>query len=476
MAAKRLEMNPDRLFDPDPAVRGLARELYEPNKDRPLVCPHTHVDPNLFSEPNASFGNPSEMIVTPDHYLTRMLYSHGIPLEDLGVPRTDCGKVERDPRKIWQTFADNYQLFAGTPTGYWLNHAFSEVFGVDVKLDGETATEIYDHIEGKLKSPEFSPRALYDRFGIEVLCTTDPAASDLGSHDAIRKYSGWHGNIRPTFRPDKVVNNVGTPEWRTSIMELGRASGIEIADYGSFVRALEQRRQYFRQMGATATDHAVLTPCTDEMHPGYLESIFKKALGVRVDDVSNDTRRFSAHMLMEMARMSCDDGLVMQLHPGSYRNHNPAVSERHGPDRGFDIPVQVDFTQGLKPLLDKYGNSKALTLVLFTLDEDTYSRELAPLTAYPAVKLGPPWWFHDSPNGIARYLERVAETAGFYNLAGFNDDTRAFPSIPGRHDVWRRCCANYLAQRVATGMMDMEDAGKAMEYLSYGAAKETYRL
>ncbi len=466
-------LHPDRLFSPEPHLRNLARELYGSVAGLPIVSPHGHVDPRLFADPNAAFGSPADLFIIPDHYVTRMLYSQGIPLEKLGVPRADGGPVETDHRQIWRTFCAHFHLFRATPSGFWLRHELSEVFGVDETPSAANADRLYDRISEKLASPEFSPRALFRRFRIEVLATTDAATDTLESHRAIRA-SGWDGRIIPTFRPDGVVN-LDTPGWKGNIERLGAVSGIDVVDYSSFIRALEERRAFFRSMGATATDHAVLIPATAQLSPREADAIFQRALKGQAD--ADDALRFSAHMLMEMARMSIEDGLVMQLHPGSLRNHNRSIYERFGPDKGADIPIQTEYTRNLLPLLNKYGNDSRLTLIVFTLDESTYSRELAPLAGhYPALKLGPPWWFLDSFNGIMRYFERVIETAGLYNTAGFNDDTRAFCSIPARHDLWRRACANWVAGLVARHIVEMDEALEMMQELAVGLARRAYRL
>ncbi|NOZ28667.1 MAG: glucuronate isomerase [Chloroflexi bacterium] len=468
-----IELPEDRYFSSEPSRRRVARELYETVAHLPLVCPHGHVDPRLFADPDYTFGSPTELLLIPDHYVFRMLYSQGIPLEDLGIPRRDGGPTETDHRKIWQIFAENFHLFRGTPTGVWLRDELYSVFGVREKLTGETAQAIYDQIDAKLKSPEFKPRRLYEQFNIEVLCTTDAATDTLAHHRAIRE-SGWSGRILPTFRPDAVVN-LDAPGWRENIETLSAVSGIDVKDYRSYIRALESRRAFFKEMGARATDHAALTAYTEELSEAEADRIFQRAL--KGEATEEDAARFSAHMLMEMARMSIEDGLVMQLHVGAYRNHNPLIYERFGPDMGADIPVAAEFTRNLRPLLSKYGNDRRLTLILFNLDESTYARELAPLAGhYPSVFLGPPWWFYDSLNGIRRYFDLVMETAGIYNTVGFNDDTRAYPSIPARHDLWRRSACDWVAGLVVRGIVDEEDAREMVYELAYGLAKRAYRL
>jgi glucuronate isomerase len=402
-----------------------------------------------------------------------MLYSQGVSLEALGIPRTDGGPVETDHRKIWQVFAEHFYLFRGTPTGAWLAHELHDVFGVREKLSGDTAQTVYDQIEAKLAEPEFRPRALFESFNIEVLCTTDAATNTLAHHQAIRD-SGWKGVIRPTFRPDAVVN-IDTPGWKENIDTLSAVSGISVDSYVSFIRALEQRRAFFTQMGATATDHGAVSAYTAELSPAEAEAIFQRALNGKA--TADDAQRFTAHMMMESARMSIDDGLVMQFHVGSIHDYNARIFEQFGADMGADIPVRSEFTHNLRPLLNKYGNDTRLTLIVFTLDESTYTRELAPLAGhFPAMRLGPAWWFHDSINGMARYRDQVMETAGLYNTVGFNDDTRAFPSIPARHDLARRVDANWIAGLVVRGIVDREDASEMAKDCAYRLAKRAYKL
>jgi glucuronate isomerase len=464
--------HPDRYFSPDPGVRSLARQLYERVRGLPLVCPHGHVDPRLLAE-NQPFPNPAELFIIPDHYVFRMLYSQGVPLESLGVPRKDGGPVETDPRRIWQTFADHFYLFRATPTGCWFQDELAEVFGIEEPLQPSNAMRIYDQIQEKLNLPEFRPRALFERFNIEVLCTTDSACDSLKYHRQISE-SGWKGRILPTFRPDAAVDLLA-PGWQEEVRQLGRLTGIDTGAFKGFIAALEKRRAVFRAWGAVATDHAVLEPYTEELDAVTAEAIFARAL--KGEATAEDARRFTAHMLMEFARMSAEDGLVMQLHPGSFRNHNQWIYERFGPDKGCDIPVATEFTRNLRALLNKYGNHPRFRLVLFTLDESTYSRELAPLAGhYPAVRLGPPWWFHDSIEGMLRYRRRVTETAGIYNTAGFNDDTRAFLSIPVRHDLNRRVDCTFLADLAARHIITEQEAEEMAVELAYRLARKTYRF
>ena len=372
---QKWHLHEDRYFNPDPAQRSIASELYRSVADLPIISPHGHVDPRLLADEKASFGTPADLFIIPDHYVFRMLYSQGISLENLGIPRRDGGPTEKDHRKVWQIFADHFYLFRGTPTGVWLADELTRVFGIEEKLTGQNAQSIYDQIEAKLKLPEFRPRALFKRFNIEVMCTTDAATDPLTHHQALRK-SGWDGNIRPTFRPDAVVDLL-TPGWSDNVKALSKASGINVTSYKEFIRALENRRAFFKSMGAVATDHASETAYTAELGPSETEAIFQRALQGKTG--LEDARRFTAHMIMEFARMSIDDGLVMQLHVGSIRDHNNLIYQRFGANMGADIPTQSEFTHNLRPLLNKYGTDSRLTLILFTLDESTYSRELAPL-------------------------------------------------------------------------------------------------
>jgi glucuronate isomerase len=458
-------LHPDRFFDPEPAVRRAARAVYEETRELPILSPHGHVDPALLAH-NDSFGGPTTLFLTPDHYLLRMLYSRGLPFEEFGPAA--------NPRQAWQLFADHYYLFQGTPSGIWLDHELHEVFGLSTRLTGENAQHLYDELTEKLASPEFRPRALFERFRVEALCTTDRASDTLEAHRAIRA-SGLRGRVIPCLRPDALLKIAARDAWRAELAAVENVSNTRITDFEAFMRAVATRRQFFKSAGATATDHAVVEPYTASLSPQQAERLFQSARAGLA--TAEDERRFEAHMLMEMARLSIEDGLVMQLHAGALRNHNHSLFERFGADTGADIPVTVEFTRNLQPLLNAYGNDPRLTLILFTLDEGTYSRELAPLAGhYPALRLGPPWWFHDSPNGMRRFREHTTETAGFYNTAGFNDDTRAFCSIPARHDLARRMDANYLGGLVARHIIDLADARRLGRTLAYDLVKETYKL
>jgi glucuronate isomerase len=465
-------MHPDRCFDAEPGVRRVARELYEGTRALPIVSPHGHVDARLLAT-NEPFPDPAALLVTPDHYVLRMLYARGVPLESLGVAPRDEGPFERDPRRIWRRFAERYGVYAGTPTGLWLNYELHELFGIRERLNADTADRVYDAIAERLASPELRPRALFDRFNIELLATTDAASDSLEHHQAIRR-SGWNARVIPTFRPDGVFR-ICSSGWKGAVAALGSAVGRTVESAEQLMAALAARRAFFKQMGATATDHGVTEPYTDIVSAGEAEQLFERAS--RGEATAADQRRWEAHLLMTMARLSAEDGLVMQLHAGAFRDHHARLFERFGPDIGGDIPITTEYTRNLRPLLDAFGGEERFSLILFTLDESTYSRELAPLAGhYPAVRLGAPWWFHDSLDGMTRFLDRTAETAGIDKLAGFTDDTRAFCSIPARHDLSRRVQANWLARLVSRHLIDLSDAHAFARRLAYDLAKQSYKL
>lgn len=462
----------DRLFPLDPSARALARDLYESVADLPIFSPHGHTDPAWFAL-NLAFLDPARLLITPDHYVFRMLYSQGVALENLGITRNDGAKVETDPREIWRTFAAHYYLFRATPSQLWMDHALTEVFGVTEPLNADTADLIYDHIAACLSEPSYRPRALFDRFNVHALSTTDSALDPLEHHQTIAA-SDWTGRVIPTYRPDAVIDP-DMPGFAANVARLGALTGQDTETWNGYLEAHRARRAFFKAAGATATDHGHADPHTANLDPATASALFDKVISGHASHT--ERMLFRAQMLTEMAGMSIEDGLVMQLHPGSLRNHAPDIFGAFGPDMGFDIPKSVDYTLALKPLLDKHGLDPNLTLIVFTLDETTYSRELAPLAGvYPALKLGPAWWFFDSPEGMRRFREATTETAGFYNTVGFNDDTRAFCSIPARHDVARRVDCAYLATLVATGRLSRADAFDVAHDLAYRLAKRAYKL
>ncbi len=461
-------LHEDRLFPADPSACDIAKRIYESVRGLRIVSPHGHTQAAWFAQ-NQPFPNPPKLFVHPDHYIYRMLYSQGISLEDLEIGAPEI----KNPRKVWRTFAEHYYLFRGTPTRIWLDFAFQELFGLNERLSTQTADVIFDTISEKLRTPEFLPRALYERFNIEVLATTDSPIDSLDDHRLIRD-SEWKARIVPTFRPDSVVD-ADFADFRKNIEKLGEQTGEDTGRWKGYVRALEETRARFKEVGCTATDHGHPTARTANLSRKAASDLFSRMLAGRAD--AQQQELFRAQMLTEMARMSVEDGLVMQIHPGIARNHNRQLYERYGRDIGADIPTPTNYVDALRPLLDRFGNEPDLTFILFTLDESTYSRELAPLAGhYPCLRLGPPWWFHDSPEGMMRFREHVIETAGFYNTVGFNDDTRAFLSIPGRHDVARRMDCAYLAKLVAEHRLDEDEAFVVARDLAYELVRRAYRF
>jgi glucuronate isomerase len=461
-------LHDDRLFPADPATRSISRRLYASVRELPILSPHGHTQAAWFAK-NQAFPDPATLFIQPDHYVHRMLYSQGVSLDDLEI---GAGEI-KDPRKVWRIFAEHYYLFRGTPTRLWLDFAFQELFGLDERLTDQTADLYFDTISAKLKTPGFLPRALFERFRIEVLATTDSALDTLADHIAIRE-SGWTGRVLPTFRPDSVVD----PEFAgfaENVVKLGEQTGEDSASWKGYLAALRRARARFRALGATATDHGHPTANTADLSGSACSALFEKVRAGNSDAGENEL--FRAQMLTEMARMSLDDGLVIQFHPGSVRNHNLQLFRKFGRDMGADIPAQTNYVEGLRPLLNLFGNESGLTIILFTLDESTYSRELAPLAGhYPCLRLGPPWWFHDSPEGMMRFRESVTETAGFYNTVGFNDDTRAFLSIPARHDVARRVDCSYLARLVAEHRLNEDEAFELAQDLTNNLVRRAYKL
>ena len=462
----------DLLFPAEAGVRTIARDLYAAVKDLPIVSPHGHTDPRWYAldEP---FPDPAQLLIVPDHYIFRMLFSQGVRLEDLGVPTLDGSSVETDGRAIWRRFAEHYHLFRGTPTRLWFDYVLSDLFGIDEPLTAATADAHYDRIAALLATDAYRPRALFKRFNIEAIATTEGALDDLKWHRMIRD-SGWDGRVVTAYRPDSVVD----PDFEGfvgNLDRLGEITGCDTGTWGGYLDAHRKRRAYFKEFGATSSDHGHPTAETANLSDAAAEELFNRVR--RGSDDERERRLFRAQMLTEMARMSLDDGLVLQIHPGSWRNHSPAMMQKFGRDKGFDIPTSTNYVASLKPLLDAVGTERNLTVVAFTLDETSYARELAPLAGvYPALKLGPAWWFHDSPEGMRRFREMTTETAGFYNTVGFNDDTRAFPSIPARHDVARRVDCAFLARLVSEHRLREDEAHELAQELAYTLAKKAYRL
>ncbi|WP_353707683.1 glucuronate isomerase [Cellulosimicrobium sp. ES-005] len=477
-------LHPDRALPADPVLRPLAREVYAATRDLPIVSMHGHVDAALLAD-DASFGDPAALFVTPDHYLVRMLVAqstspHGAPgvrgVQDLGVapvPGAPDGTApaETDPREIWRRFCAGWHLFRGTPTRYWTEHALVEVFGAPVRPSAQTADALYDHLVDRLARPEFRPRALFEQFGLELLATTDPAQSPLADHARLAA-DGWGERVVPTFRPDPLLH-VDRADWAAQVAELGAAAGTDVVDYRSYLDALRARRAAFVAAGARATDHGHRTADTTPLDDADAARVLDRAL--RGEATAADARAFSAHMLFQMAAMSAEDGLVMQLHPGVLRDHCAGVVQAYGPDRGYDIPERTEYVRALRPVLEAFGHHPGFRMIAFTVDEDTFSRELAPLAGvYPALRLGAPWWFLDTPDGMRRFREAATDTAGFYNTSGFVDDTRAFCSIPARHDLARRIDAGHLARLVAEHRLDFDEAIDTAVDLAYHLPRASY--
>ena len=469
--ARPLELHPDRLFPADPATRAIARTLYAEIADLPIVSPHGHTDAGWFAD-NAAWTDATSLLLAPDHYIYRMLHSQGIDLDALAIPRRS-GTLATDPRAAWAVFAQNYHLFRGTPSRLWFDHVFAEVFGFDVALEAGTADLYFDTIVEKLATPAFRPRALFDRFKIDFLATTEGAQDDLGAHQRVRA-SGWGGRVVTTYRPDGVID-VEHEQFAGAMTRFAEVTGEDVYSWKGYLAAHRKRRADFRRCGATATDHGHPTAQTANLSAVEAEALFAKIVGGRWTPA--DAELFRAQMLTEMAGMSVDDGMVMQIHPGAFRNHNAALFASHGRDKGADIPMRTEYVHALKPLLDRFASSTELSIILFTLDESVYARELAPLAGhYPCLKLGPSWWFHDSPEGMRRFREMTTETAGFYNTVGFNDDTRAFLSIPARHDVARRVDCGFLARLVAEHRIADWEAAELAHELTSGLVRRAYKI
>jgi glucuronate isomerase len=465
-------LDPDRIFPAVPEVRTIARRLYQEVANLPLICPHGHTVPEWFSE-NESFPDPAQLLIVPDHYILRMLVSQGKTLSELGVATSAGEPHETDGRKIWKQFAENYYLFRSTPVRFWMDHTLETLFGINERLSGNNADDAYDKIQACLNEEAFKPRAIFERFNIEVLATTDACTDDLSAHKKIARDS-WNGTVIPTYRPDNVVD----PEhegFHDNLESMAKLTGEDVSGWKGYLNAHRARRQFFKEAGATATDHGHPSALTANLSKAECETLYKKVFAGSAG--AADCALFRGQMLTEMAGMSLEDGLVMQLHPGSFRNHNTTMFEHFGRDKGFDIPQASDYVSNLRPLLEKYGMDPRLTLILFTLDETVYARELAPMAGvYPSLKLGPAWWFHDSPQGMMRYRQQTTESAGYYNTAGFNDDTRAFPSIPARHDLARRVDCSFLAGQVAEHLLDEDEAVEVAIELAHGLAKSAYNL
>jgi glucuronate isomerase len=469
----RLQLDPDRLFPADPATRDIARGLYESVAQLPIISPHGHIDPGLLLH-DVPFGNPAELFIRYDHYVTRLLHAGGFDLAELGIPDRGEGTPTAAPREVWRRFSENWHLYAGTASGYWLQNAFAQLFAIDEYPDAANADRLYDQIEAALRTDAFRPRALFDQFGIEVLATTDDPMDELAAHDALTADPSFAGRVVPTFRPDAYLN----PEaqgWAHNVARLAGWSGSAVSSYAGYIEALAARRRYFVDHGAVSADHGVLQPLTVDLEAADAAALFERCLRGEADAAEAQT--FAGHMLLEMARMSVDDGLVMTVHAGVVRNHSTETFTRFGADTGHDIPTTTHFTEPLRPLLQKYGNIPDFHLVLFAVDETVYSRDIAPLAGfYPSVYIGAPWWFLDAPDAVQRFRASVTETAGFYRGSGFIDDTRAFMSIPARHDMARRLDSAFLARLVREGRVEAAAAEKIAVDLVDAQPRKVFKL
>jgi len=469
----KLQLDPDRLFPVDTRGREIARELYESVADAPIISPHGHVDPGILLR-DEPFGDAAELFIRYDHYVTRVLHSVGISLSELGLSTLDDADAAAGSRDVWRTFSANWHLYAGTASGYWLQSTFAKQFGLTEQPDAENADRLFEAIQAKLDDPAFRPRALFDRFGIEVLATTDDPMSDLHVHDALAADPTFTGRVVPTFRPDAYLNPLADG-WKERVESLASWNGTNPGGFRGYLDALAGRRHYFVEHGAVSADHGTPQPLAIDLEEGEASRLFEQALAGTLDDAG--ARAFSAHMLFQMARMSVDDGLVMTVHPGVFRNHHTETLQRYGADTGHDLPVRTHYVEPLRPLLERFGNAPGFHLVLFTVDETSFSREIAPLAGfYPSVFIGAPWWFLDAPDAVQRFRAASTETAGFYKGSGFVDDTRAFMSIPARHDMSRRLDAAYLARLVGEGRIDLERAQSVIVDLVVNQPKKVFKL
>ena len=469
----KLELDPDRLFPADPSTRDVARDLYSAVQALPIISPHGHVDPSILLDDTA-FSDPANLFLRFDHYVTRMLHSAGVPLTDVGIPDRLTGAPVAEPREAWRTFCANWHLYAGTSSGYWLQHTFATQFGVTEQPSAESSDRLYDHIDAALKTEAFRPRALFDQFGIEVLATTDDPMDDLAVHKKLADDPTFRGRVLPTFRPDAYLNPAA-PGWAARVHALAQWNGSDASSYAGYIQALEGRRQYFVEHGAVSADHGVAQPLAVDLDAAEAAALFDRALQGTLDAAEQNV--FAAHMLLQSARMSVADGLVMTVHPGISRNHNTETFTKFGPDTGHDIPMATNYVDSIRPLLEKYGNSAGFNLVLFAVDETVYSREIAPLAGfYPSVYIGAPWWFLDAPDAVLRFRAATTETAGFYRSSGFIDDTRAFLSIPARHDMSRRLDAAFLARLVREGRVDQATAERIIVDLVDSLPRKVFKL
>ena len=470
-SAPALGLHPDRLLPSEPGMRTIARRLYESVAELPIISPHGHVPAQWLAD-DTPFADPTSLLITPDHYVNRMLHAHGVPLSALGVGQGELSELES--REAFRIVCAHWGDYRGTPVRFWFDAQLVDIFGVNLRPSVETADQIYDQIADCLAAPEFRPRALYDRFDIEVLATTDDPCDDLAAHEFLRNDPTWQGRVIPTFRPDKYLEPA-LPGWNTDIDRLAQVSDLDTGDYAGFIAALESRRRYFKDHGAVSTDHSHVDARTDPLEQSEAERIY--ALARRSEVTPSEATALRRHLVSEMARMACDDGLVMTLHPGVRRNHHEPTYAAYGADVGTDIPIRVEFTDALRPILNRYGTHSGFQLIVFTLDETVFSTEIGPLAGfYPSAFAGAPWWFLDAPEAIRRFQAAITESAGFAKTSGFIDDTRAFCSIPARHDMSRRLDAGFVARLVAEHRLDEDEALDTIHDLVVTNPRRAFKL
>jgi len=467
-SARRLAPHPDRLLPADRGLRDLARSIYQQVAGAPIYSPHGHVDAAIIAD-NRPFGNPAELLITPDHYVTRLIHAYGIGLDQLGVNTPSA-----DPREIWRIFCAHWHIFAGTVVRYWFESEFFDVFGLTEQPSAENADDLYDQLSEKLAQPDFRPRELFDRFNIAVLATTDDPASDLSAHQLLAADPDFAGAVVPTFRADRYMSP-DAKGWSAALNELAAVAGVDTGSYAGLVEALRNRRAYFKENGCTATDSGMADAYAIPLAGTEAERIHKAGLDGTI--TAAESASYRRNLLYQLAAMSAEDGLVMQLHADVVRNYDQASFEAYGPDTGHDLPGPATFTAGLRQVLNDFGRSDTFRLVLFTTDETSFSQQIAPLAGfYPSVYVGAPWWFIDTPAAIGRFRAAATDSAGFGKTSGFIDDTRAYCSIPARHDMSRRLDAGFLAGLVATHQLGEDEAHQIAGDLAGRIPINTFRL
>ncbi|WP_258372016.1 glucuronate isomerase [Curtobacterium sp. MCBD17_019] len=467
--------HPDRLFPADPTTRSVARRLYDEVAEAPILSPHGHVPAEVLAD-DEPFPDPAALLVTPDHYVLRLLHANGVPLDALGRAPVHGTGVVPPGRAVWRTLAEHWDDFLATPVRAWFETELHDVFGLTEEPSGANADAQYDRLATALRDPGMRPRALFDRFRIAVLATTDDPTSDLAAHARLAADPAFSGRVIPTFRADAVFDP-SRPDWRDVVARIGEAAGIDTGTHAGLLEALRARRRYFVEHGATATDTGVLDAGSTPLSPVDRERIHAAALRGPTALTPDEATAYRHDMLYRWAEMSCDDGLVMQLHAGVHRDHHRPSFERYGSDAGHDLPAVGGFTAPLRPLLETFGTVPGFHLVLFTVDETVFSREVGPLAGfYPAVYAGAPWWFLDTPGAMRRFREAVTDSASFAKTSGFIDDTRAFCSIPARHDTARRVDAAYLADLVVTHRISEEAAVRTAHRLVSDIPREVFKL